>query len=71
MVHATNSYAYPNVHALFSCLPHICLKTTICPDIIFQILLHCSRPMMLYYVINHVTSMSHASSSFKIKQKEI
>ena len=43
---------------------------TICPDIIFQILLPCSRPMISHHVTCHVTSMSHASSS-SIKEKEI
>ena len=35
----------------------------ICLDVIFQILLLCSRPMMSHHVICHVTAMSHASSS--------
>jgi len=42
---------------------------TICPDIIFQILLPCSRPIMSHHVTCHVTAMSHASSlSIKIKR---
>ena len=43
---------------------------TMCPDIIFQILLSCSRPMMSHHVTCYVTAMSHASSS-SIKEKEI
>jgi len=39
-----------------------------CPDIIFQILLPCSRPIKSYYVTCHVTAMSCASSS-SIKRK--
>ena len=70
MVHATKYYAYPNVHAPFSYLPHIHLKAILYPDVIFQILLHCSRPIMLHHVTDHVTSMSCASSSSKIKEKE-
>ena len=70
MVHATNIYAYPNIHAPSSCSPHICLKTTISPNVIFQIFLHCSRSMTSHHVTNHVTSMSHASSLSKIKEKK-
>ena len=33
-----------------------------CPDVIFQILLLCSRPMTSHHVTCHVTSMSCASS---------
>ena len=55
--------------------PHVCLKTTmfysICPDVIFQIFLPPSRPIMSYHVINHVTSMSCASSSSIKKEKKI
>jgi len=41
-----------------------------CSDIIFQILLLCSRPMMSHHVTCHVTAMSHASSlSLKRKRK--
>jgi len=40
-----------------------------CPDVIFQILPLCSRPIMLYYVICHVTAVLHASSSSKRKRK--
>ena len=44
---------------------------TICPDIIFQILLSCSRSMMSHHVTCHVTAMSHASSlSIKKKKKK-
>ena len=43
-----------------------------CPDVIFQILLLCSRPMTSHHVICHVTAMSCASSSsLKEKEKEI
>ena len=41
-----------------------------CPDIIFQILLPCSRSMTLHHVTCHVTVVSHASSSSKRKIKE-
>ena len=41
-----------------------------CPDIIFQALLPPSRLMTLHHMICHVTSMSRASSSFKISQKQ-
>ena len=43
---------------------------TIYPDIIFQILLSCSRPMTSHHVTCHVTAISRASSS-SIKEKEI
>ena len=39
-----------------------------CPDVIFQILLPYSRPVMSYHVTCHVTVMSHASSS-SLKRK--
>ena len=39
-----------------------------CPDVIFQILLLCSRPMTSHHVTCHVTAMSCASSS-SIKRK--
>ena len=39
----------------------------ICPNIIFQILLLCSRPMMLHHVTCHVSAVSHA---FFIVQKK-
>jgi len=56
-------------------LPHVHLTQghhvySICPNIIFQILLPCSRSMMSHHVTCHVTAMSHASSSL-IKKKEI
>ena len=42
-----------------------------CPDVIFQILPPCSRPMMSHHVTCHVTVVSHASSlSKKKKEKE-
>ena len=44
---------------------------TIYPDIIFQILLPCSRPMMSHHVTCHVTAMSHASSLSIKKKKKI
>ena len=43
---------------------------SMCPDIIFPILLPPSRPMMSHHVISHVTSMSCASLSSKRKEKE-
>ena len=42
----------------------------ICPDIIFQILLPCSRHMMSYHVTCHMTAMSRATSSSKKKSKK-
>ena len=44
---------------------------TMCPNIIFQIFLPCSRPMTSHHVTCHVTAMSHASSLSKEKEKEI
>jgi len=43
-----------------------------CPDIIFQILLSCSGPMISHHVTCHVTAVSCASllSKRKIKEKE-
>ena len=41
-----------------------------CPDVIFQILLSCSRPMILHHVTCHVTVVSRASSLSKRKIKE-
>jgi len=41
-----------------------------CPDIIFQILPPCSRPITSHDVTCHVTAVSHASSSSKRKRKE-
>jgi len=41
---------------------------TIYPDVIFQILLPCSRPMTSYHVTCHVTSISYAFSSSKEKR---
>ena len=41
-----------------------------CPDVIFQILPPCSRPMMSHHVTCHVTVVSCASSLYKIKIKE-
>ena len=35
-----------------------------CPNVIFQILPLCSRPMMSYHVTCHVTLQSHASFFF-------
>ena len=40
-----------------------------CPDVIFQILPSCSRPMTSHHVICHVTAVSHASSLSKRKTK--
>ena len=42
-----------------------------CPDIIFQILLPCSRPITSHHVTCNVTAMSHASSSSIKREKEI
>ena len=42
----------------------------ICPDIIFQILPPCSRPMTSHHVTCHVTAVSHASLLSKRKEKE-
>ena len=41
-----------------------------CPDVIFQILPPCSRPMSSHHVTCHVTAVSCASSSSKRKIKE-
>ena len=41
-----------------------------CPDVIFQILPPCSRPMTSHHVTCHVTAVSHTSSSSKRKIKE-
>ena len=43
-----------------------------CPDVIFQIFLPCSRPMTSHHVTCHVTAMSCASllSKRKVKEKE-
>ena len=41
-----------------------------CLNVIFQILLLCSRSMTSYHVTCHVTTVSHASSLSKIKRKE-
>ena len=58
-----------HVYALYSYLLHVYHVYTICPDIIFQILLLCSRPMTSHHVTCHVTAMSCASLSSKIKSK--
>ena len=42
----------------------------ICPDIIFQILPLCYRPIMSHHVTCHVTAVSCASSLSKKKRKE-
>ena len=41
-----------------------------CPNVIFQILPLCSRPMTSHHVICHVTVVLCASSSYKRKIKE-
>ena len=41
-----------------------------CPDVLFQILLSCSRPMTSHHVTCHVTAVLCASSSSKRKEKE-
>ena len=43
---------------------------TICPNIIFQILLPCSRPMTSHHVTCHVTAMSHDPLLLIEKEKE-
>ena len=43
---------------------------TICPNIIFQILLPCSRPMMSHHVTCHVTAMSRDPLLLIEKEKE-
>ena len=43
---------------------------SMCPDVIFPILLPLSRPMTSYHVISHVTSVSRASLLSKRKEKE-
>ena len=53
-----------------SCLTQDYYVTSICPDVIFQILLPCSRPMMSCHVICHVTAMSHASLLSKEKKEK-
>ena len=70
MVCATNNLTCPIVHALSSCLPQDYHVYSMCPDVIFQVLLPPSRPMTSHHVICHVTSVSHASSSFFKKKKK-
>ena len=41
-----------------------------CPDIIFQIFLLCSRPMTSHHVTCHVTTVSLASLLSKRRKKE-
>ena len=53
-----------------SCFTQVHYVYTICPNIIFQILLPCFRPMTSHHVTYNVTAVSHASSSFKKKPKE-
>ena len=50
MVHATNNLTYPIVHALFSYLSQGYHVYSMCPDIIFKILLPPSRPMTSHHV---------------------
>ena len=73
MVCATNNYACPYVYALFLYLPYVLLKATI---LHLCALTSSSRSfyyvlglIMLHHVIFHVTVVSHASSSSKIKRK--
>ena len=64
---------HPYVHySSASHLPQDHHIVSVCPDIIFQILLPCSRPMTLYYVTCHVTAMSCATflSKRKLKKKK-
>jgi len=70
MVCATNNYTCPYIHATTSCPPQGHHVVYMCPDIIFQILLSHSRPMILHHVTYHVTAVSHASPSSKRKIKE-
>jgi len=63
-------YCYRLVYATISCLTQGHHMYTMCPDIIFQILLPCSRPMMSHHVTYHVTAMSRAPLLL-IKEKEI
>ena len=69
MVHATNNLTCPIVHASFSYLPQDYYVYSICPNVIFQILLPPSRPMTSHHVISHVTSTSCAPLPF-IKEKK-
>ena len=52
-----------------SCLTQGHYITSMCPNVIFQILLPCSRPMMSHHVTCHMTAMSCASSLSKRKSK--
>ena len=52
-----------------SCLTQDYHVTFMYLDIIFQILLPCSRPIMSHHVTCHVTAMSCASSFSKRKTK--
>ena len=74
MVHATNNYACPYVHATTSCPPHFLLKATMLYTYAlmspFQILPPHSRPMTSHHVTCHMTVVSCASSSSKRKIKE-
>ena len=74
MVHATNNYACPYVHATTSCLSHSLLKATMlyiyALSLSFQILPPCSRPMMSHHVTCHVNAVSHASLLSKIKENQ-
>ena len=70
MVHATNNLTCPIVHAPSSCLPQDYHVYSMCPDVIFQILLPPSRPMTSHHVISHVTSTSRAPLPFIKKRKK-
>ena len=62
----------PYIHySSISHLPQDQYAIYMCPDVIFQAFLLPSRLIMSRHVTCHVTAMSHASSSFKISQKEI
>ena len=65
MVHATNNYACPYVHATTSCLPHSLLKATILYTYALM-----SSFRSFHHVTCHVTVVSHASSSSKRKIKK-
>ena len=70
LVHATNNQTCPHVHTLSSCLSQDHHVIYMCPNIIFQILLPCSRLTTSHHVTCHVTAVSHASSSSKKEKKE-
>ena len=68
MVCATNNLTCPIVHTLFLCLSQGYHVYSMCPNVIFQILLPPFRPMTSHYVISHVTSTSRALLPSKRKR---